>query len=113
MQLMEVLMTINALECYRIKPAFMLSDLQSHWIYVRPGELSEHTNPDQWEFVGRTFHPNRLQTADVERQGYCERKLGVGIDVAKWGKAMYTHPSWGHSSLQATFPPSSTTRTTR
>jgi hypothetical protein len=86
-------MTFKVLECFQIKPEFMPPELQSLWLYVRPGELSEHTNPDQWEFIGRTLHPSRLQIADVERQGYCERKLRAEVDVAKWAKAMYTHPS--------------------
>ncbi|MGQ0446425.1 MAG: hypothetical protein ACT4O2_15205 [Beijerinckiaceae bacterium] len=68
-------MTVMVLDYYKVKPEFMPEDLQGLGVYVRPGELECVANPDEWELVGRTFHPNRLQTADVRRQRYCLRKL--------------------------------------
>jgi hypothetical protein len=82
-------MAVAVLDYYRIKPEFIPPDLQSLCRYVRPGELSAHADPDQWELVGRTFHPSRLQADTVERRGYCERKLRVGIDVAKLARTLY------------------------
>jgi hypothetical protein len=68
-------MTVRVLDYYKVKPEFMPDDLQWFGVYVRPGELECIANPDEWALVGPTFHPNQLQAADVERQGYCLRKL--------------------------------------
>jgi len=76
-------MSVAVLDYYHRKPEFLPSDLEDMAIYVRPGELAKHANPDEWELVGRTFHPNKLQAADVERQGYCLRKLPIGNDASE------------------------------
>ncbi len=75
-------MSVPVLDYFQLKPEFLPPDLRSMGVYVRPGELSLHGDMDQWELVGRTFHPNRLQAADVERQGYCVRKLPSNIKAA-------------------------------
>ena len=85
----EIKVTVAVLDCFKMKPECMPAELQSRRVYVRPGELPLYANPDNWELVGRTFHPTRLQAADVERQGYCERKMSIGIDAAKLAKAWY------------------------
>jgi hypothetical protein len=77
-------MRVAALDYFRLMPEFLPADLQLAAIYVRPNELSVHVDDvPHWELVGRTFHPNKLQAADVERQGYCLRKLPTGIR-ANW-----------------------------
>jgi len=86
-------MSVRVLDYYRIKAEFMPAGFQRYGLYVRPGELDQHADPAQWDFVGRTFHPNRLQAADIERQGYCERKIRVGIDLEKMAALFYTHPT--------------------
>jgi hypothetical protein len=86
-------MSVRVLEYYRIKLEFMPPELQRYAVYVRPGELDKYADPDQWEFVGRTIHPNRLQVADVMRQGFCERKILARIDLAKMAALFYTHPT--------------------
>lgn len=86
-------MPVSVLDCYRIKPEFMPPELQRYAVYVRPGELDKYADPNQWDFVGRTVHPNRLRAGDVERQGYCERKIRAGIDLAKMAAVFYTHPT--------------------
>ena len=69
-------MTIAALDYYRLKPEFLGPDLEWMAVYVRPGELETHVElPELWELVGRTFHPNALQIADVEHHGFCVRML--------------------------------------
>jgi hypothetical protein len=82
-------MAVAVLDYYRIKPEFLPPELQSLRRYVRPGELGDHADPEQWELLGRTFHPNHLHAADVERQGYCERKLPASIDAGKRAKLRY------------------------
>jgi hypothetical protein len=82
-------MTVSVLDYYEIMPEFLPSDLQQLAVYVRPGELGAYTDPEQWKLVGRTFHPNRLHAADVERQGYCVRKLPAGIDVKGLASRLY------------------------
>jgi hypothetical protein len=83
-------MAVQVLDYYRIKPEFMPADLQQLAIYVRPAELHKAAEyPEHWEFVGRTLHPNRLQVADVERQGFCVRKLRTGINVAALAATLY------------------------
>jgi hypothetical protein len=77
-------MSVHALDYFRLKPEFLPPDFKVMGMYVRPDELSVHADAAQWELVGRTFHPNRLQAADVERQGYCLRKLPARIDGSKW-----------------------------
>ena len=86
-------MSVWVLDYYRIKPEFMPTKLQRYALYVRPGELEKYTDPSQWDLAGRTFHPNRLQVADVERQGYCERKIRAGIDLEKMAALLYAHPT--------------------
>jgi hypothetical protein len=66
-------MAVSVLHYFKLKPNFLPDGVPSLGIYVRPAELADHMNPDQWELVGPTFHPNELQAADVERQGYCLR----------------------------------------
>ncbi|GEP59011.1 hypothetical protein [Reyranella soli] len=86
-------MHLTILDLYRVKPEFMPPDLQRYQVYVRPGELEKYADPAKWDYVGRTFHPNRLQAGDVMRQGYCERKIRAGIDLEKMAKLFYTHPT--------------------
>jgi hypothetical protein len=69
-----MVMLAVGLDCYRPKPDFMPTDPRSYFLYVRAGEHA-YTDPEKWEIIGRTFHPNLSQLADVERQGYCERKV--------------------------------------
>jgi hypothetical protein len=84
-------MPIAVLDYFRLKPEFLPAHLKSAAVYVRPNELSAHvTDVAQWELVGRTFHPNRLQAADVERQGYCFRYLPAGL---KFPPSWHDHPS--------------------
>ena len=85
----EIKVTVAVLDCFEMKPEYMPAELQSRRVYVRPGELPLYANPGHWDLLGRTFHPNHLQAADVERQGYCERKMSIGIDTAKLAKAWY------------------------
>jgi len=89
-------MAVHILDYYEIKPEFMPSDLQRLAVYVRPGELEAYVDPEQWKLVGRTFHPNRLQAADIERQGYCIRKMRAGIDMGALAARLY-----GSSSTNA------------
>jgi hypothetical protein len=72
-------MSVRVLDYYRVKPEFMPPHLQLLGVYVLPGELETHFDPTQWDLVGRTFHPNRPQAADVERQGFCMRELGFDV----------------------------------
>ena len=83
----------TVLDLYRVKPEFMPAELQRYFVYVRPGELEKYSDPAKWDLVGRTFHANRLQAADVKRQGFCERKMRVGIDLKRMAKLFYTHPT--------------------
>lgn len=83
----------TVLDIYRVKLEHMPPELQRYLVYVRPGDLENYTDPAKWDLVGRTFHPNRLQAADVERQRYCERKVRAGIDLEKMAKLFYTHPT--------------------
>jgi hypothetical protein len=69
---------------YEVKPDFLPEDLQSLAVYVRPRELDLFFDPERWQLVGRTFHPNRLPAADVEWQGYCLRKLPSWLKAANW-----------------------------
>jgi hypothetical protein len=57
-----------------MKPEFMPAGLRSQSVYVKPGTLAMLFDADQWRFVGRNFCPDRLQTREVERKGYCLRK---------------------------------------
>ncbi len=69
-------MTIPVLDYYRLKPEFLPEDIEMMSVYVRPGELETHIDAiDRWELVGRTFHPNKMQAADVEHHGFCVRTL--------------------------------------
>jgi hypothetical protein len=86
-------MTVRVLDCFRLKSEFLPPSLASRMIYVRPGELEVHAEADQWEYVGRTFHPNSRQAADVERQGYCDRPLPSGFDWKRIARTWYNHPS--------------------
>jgi|SRR5208282_3528413 len=86
-------MEIRVLDLYDLKPEFLPAYLASQSVYVRPGELELYAEPDQWIHVGRTFHPNRLQIADVKRQGYCSRSLPSGFDWERIGRTWYNHPS--------------------
>ena len=70
-------MAVRVLHYYKVKPEFLPKGLRYLGIYVRPGELPSVADPEQWELVGPTFHPNKLHVADVERQGYCLRELPV------------------------------------
>ena len=71
-------MAQQVLDYYRIKREFLPSGLQWLGVYVRPGELDLVANPKEWELVGRSINPNRLQASDVDRQGYCLSKLSCG-----------------------------------
>jgi hypothetical protein len=62
-------------------------------IYVRPGELELYAEPNQWAYIGRAFHPNHLQAADVLRQGYCSRSLPAGRDWKKAASLWYNPTS--------------------
>lgn len=86
-------MEVQVLELYEMKPEYLPAHLTSQSIYVRPGELALYAEPAQWAHAGRTFHPNRLQTADVRRQGYCIRSLPAGRDWERIGRLWYDHPS--------------------
>jgi len=79
-------MTVHVLHYYRMKAEFLPRELPLLGIYVRPGELAEYVNPDNWELVGPTYHPNRLQARDVERQGYC---LRPGVPERPRGREWY------------------------
>ena len=73
-------MAVSVLDYYRLKPEFVPPEFQMVGVYVRPNELPNcAADATHWELVGRTFHANHLQAADVERQGYCLRKLPMGI----------------------------------
>jgi hypothetical protein len=71
-------MEIRLLDLYERKPEFLPANLAAESIYVRPGELGLYVEPIQWAHVGQTFHPNRLQAADVQKKGYCLRSLRAG-----------------------------------
>ncbi len=86
-------MTIAVLDYFKLKPEFLPASLAMRGVYVRPNELEKFANPSQWEYVGRTYHPNHKQAADVERHGYCNRSLPAGRDWSKVGKAWYDHPA--------------------
>ena len=86
-------MEIHVLNLYGLKPQLLPAHLASQSIYVRPGELELYAKPDQWIYIGRTLHPNRLQVADVKRQGYCRRSLPSRYDWEKIGRSWYDHPS--------------------
>jgi len=79
-------MTVSVLHYYRMKGEYLPPELPSLGIYVRPGELAVHVNPDHWEVVGPTYHPNRLQAGDVERLGYC---LRPGVPDKPRGREWY------------------------
>jgi hypothetical protein len=66
------------LDCYRVKPQFLMAGLHSYILYVRPRELSMYAAPEHYDLIGRTMHANRHQSDAVRRLGYCERKLTVG-----------------------------------
>jgi hypothetical protein len=76
-------MSISALDYYRLKAEFLPSEFQLLAVYIRSNDdLAKYVDtPTEWEFVGRTLHPNRMQVADVERQGYCLRKVSADIDA--------------------------------
>ncbi len=86
-------MEIRGLDLYELKREFLPEKLASQSVYVRPGELGLYAQPDQWVYIGRTFHPNRLQAAAVNRHGYCLRPLPSGFDWEKIGRTWYDHPS--------------------
>lgn len=86
-------MEIRVLDLYERKPEFLPADLAAQSVYVRPGELELYAEPDQWTHVGRTFHPNRLQAADVQKKGYCERSLPAGHDWKRIARTWYNQPS--------------------
>jgi hypothetical protein len=82
---------VTVLEHYKAKPEFLPATLQLLSVYVRPGELSAYFDASQWELTGRTFHPNQLQARDVERWGYCLRRLPSWVRAGKWyGSASQT-----------------------
>ncbi len=71
-------MTLTVLDYYKIKPEYLPPDTEWLSIYVRPGELESHVEMAEcWELVGRTFHPNSMQIADIEHHGFCLRMLSV------------------------------------
>jgi len=82
---------IRVLDLFDRKTEFLPASKASDSIYVRPGELEFYVDdPDQWIHVGRTFHPNHLQAADVRRNGYCSRSLPSGFDWKKIARTWYT-----------------------
>ena len=82
---------IRVLDLFDRKTEFLPASKASDSIYVRPGELEFYVDdPDQWIHVGRTFHPNHLQAADVRRKGYCSRSLPSGFDWKKIARTWYT-----------------------
>jgi hypothetical protein len=86
-------MSVQALDFFELKPEFLPANFAWYGVYVRPGELDLYAEPDQWKFVGRTFHPNLAQAEAVERKGYCERSLPSGFDWGRIGRTWYDHPS--------------------
>ena len=85
---------IRVLDLFDRKPEFLPASKASDSIYVKPGELGAYVDdPDQWIYVGRTFHPNHLQAADVRSKGYCSRSLPSGFDWKKIARTWYTHPT--------------------
>jgi len=86
-------MEIRVLDLYELKPEFLPANLASQSVCVRPGELDLYAHPEQWTHVGRTFHPNHLQAADVRRQGYCSRSLPAGRDWERVARSWYDHSS--------------------
>ena len=76
-------MSIFALDYYRLKAEFLPSEFELVAVYIRSNDdVTQYVDvPTEWEFVGRTLHPNRTQIADVERQGYCLRKFSTNIDA--------------------------------
>ena len=83
-------MAISALDYYRVKAEFLPSEFQLVAIYIRSNDdVALYVDePAQWEFVGRTLHPNRLQIADVERQGFCLRKMAAGVKARLFYRTM-------------------------
>jgi hypothetical protein len=86
-------MEIRALDLYELIPEFLPANLAAQSVYVRPGELELYAEPDKWVYVGRTFHPNHLQVADVRRKGYCSRSLPAGHDWKRIARTWYDHPT--------------------
>lgn len=86
-------MDVRVLDLYELKPEYLVVDLAAQSIYVRPGELELYADPDQCVYVGRTFHPNHLQVADVQKKGYCTRSLPAGRDWKRVARSWYDHPS--------------------
>ena len=93
-------MSAAVLDLFELKPEFLPANLAAQSIYVRPGELELHAKPEQWIYVGRTFHPNHLQAGDVQKKGYCLRSLPAGRDWKRVARTWYNHPS----SVQAREP---------
>ena len=63
-------MPVPVLECFLQKAEYLPPAIELRRIYVRPNELANHENPDQWEYESRTFHVSAKQAFAVETQGF-------------------------------------------
>ncbi len=70
------------LEIYNRKPEFTPAGSIPPSLYVEPGTLL--SDPEQWQLVGRTFHPTEFQAREVQRYGYCLRDAPSWIRSRKW-----------------------------
>jgi hypothetical protein len=73
-------MTISVLHYYCMKAEFLPPELPSLGIYVRPGELAKHVNPDHWDIVGAIRAG--LSSAPNERGSSVQRS--IRLDGANW-----------------------------
>jgi hypothetical protein len=65
---------MHVLDYFELKPQFELPGYPDAAIYVEPDTLSLYANPDHWQYVARTLHPNRLQAEQVRHDGFALRR---------------------------------------
>lgn len=80
-------MSSHVYHYHRMKPEFLPASLQLCGIYIKPGQMPQHINHEEWQLGLPCWHPNALIIADVELRGYCVRELETGIDAGKF----YSH----------------------
>ena len=62
-----------------LQPRYQIETLRT-----MPGQMPEQFNPNEWTFMAREFHPNRMTIVAVESKGFCLRSLPAWIDAQKF-----------------------------